>query len=249
MLNEQRHELHKQAVSKAFGAIAPFYDSWYESPLGRYVWLVETAAIEALMPVHIIGVCVEIGIGTGMALDILKPVSSTIVAVDISWQMLTLAYRKIQADPLVHLALADGENLPFRQNVMSLAFGMTVLEFVPNPKKILSEVYRCLHPAGWLVLGILTSTNVWALERRIRNLVAPDVFSYARFSSPWQITRMLHQSGFSIVKSRGSVYAPSFTPQGWLSKFAQLDEVLGTRALTRSLGAFFCVQARRSSSR
>jgi ubiquinone/menaquinone biosynthesis C-methylase UbiE len=242
-LPTQRKKPHKHAVSAAFGAIAPFYDDWYNTPVGRYVWTVETSAINALLPDQNTGVALEIGVGTGMAIDILKPVSSSFVGVDISWQMLQHAYEKTKAESEVHLLLADGDNLPLRKQVVTLAMGMTVIEFVPDPKTLLLETRRVLHPNGHLILGVLTSTNQWALERKIRNFITPDVFSYAKFPTPWQIKRWLHKSGFSVCSTRGSVYASSFSPKGWLNQLAQLDEVFGTRWLTRAWGAFYCILA------
>jgi len=241
--SKQAGEPHKQAVSTAFGAIAPFYDAWYTTPIGRYVWAVETAATLALLSAQETGIALEIGVGTGMALGILKTASHNLVGIDISWQMLQNAYEKTQADIQTHLVLADGENLPFRKNSLSLIMGMTVIEFVPNPSELLLEVRRVLHIDGRLILGVLTSTNLWALERRIRNLVTPDVFQFAAFPSPWQMKRMLHRAGFTVCATKGSVYAPSFVPSRCINQLAQIDQVLGQQWLTRPWGAFYSILA------
>ncbi|MFX0078286.1 MAG: class I SAM-dependent methyltransferase [Candidatus Hermodarchaeota archaeon] len=234
----------KRSVRSAFGTLAPVYDTWYHTPLGKYVWTVEAAAVHAMLPQKVNGVVVDIGVGTGMSLSFLQPFSSQIVGVDNSWQMVNIAYQKNQENQEVHLVIGDGENLPFRSNFADLIIGMTVLEFVPNPDRFLQEVQACLHPKGWLVLGVLTSTNLWALERRIRSFVQPDVFSYAQFPSPWQLIRRLNRNGFYHVRYRGAVYAPTFTPKRCLATFSRLDGKLGMLWVSRSLGAFSVVQAR-----
>jgi len=241
--NQQAGDPHKQAVSTAFGAIAPFYDAWYTTPIGRYVWAVERVATFTLLPEQETGIALEIGVGTGMALDILKTTSRNLVGIDISWQMLQKAFEKTKADPQTHLVLADGENLPFRKNTISIIMGMTVIEFMSNPLVLLHEVRRVLYSDGKLILGVLTSTNLWALERRIRNLATPDVFQYATFPSPWQMKRILHHAGFTLCATRGSVYAPSFAPSKWINQLAQIDQVLGKRWLTRPWGAFYSILA------
>lgn len=239
----------KRAVRSAFGALAPLYDAWYHTPLGKYVWTVEAVAVHAMLPQKVNGVVVDIGVGTGMSLTLLQPLSSQIVGVDNTWQMVSIAYQKNQENQEVHLIIGDGENLPFRRNVADLIIGMTVLEFVPKPDRFLQEVQTCLHPKGWLVLGVLTSTNLWALERRIRSFAQPDVFSYAQFPSPWQLTRRLYRNGFHRVRYRGSVYAPTFTPRRCLAAFSQLDSKFGIRWLSRSLGAFSVIQAQSAETK
>ncbi len=237
---------HKQAVSTAFGALAPFYDAWYQTPLGKYVWTVESAAIKALLPDQLQGVIFDIGIGTGMSLTLLSSESGQIVGIDIAWEMLDVAYQKSHNITRVHLVLADCEKLPFREEVADFVFSMTVLEFVSNPDQFLQEICKSLNPNGWLLLGVLSSTNLWAAERRIRCFVKPDVFRFARFPSPWQVTRALFRNGFIQIQYRGAVYAPSFTPSRLLASCAIIEKKLSHRWLWRALGAFLVIRAQRT---
>jgi ubiquinone/menaquinone biosynthesis C-methylase UbiE len=240
---------YRQAVSQAFGSIAQMYDSWYQTPMGRYVWSVETNAVNAFLPQEIHEVTLEIGVGTGMALTFLQQVSQQLVGIDIAWQMLTIARQKTLTQENVHLILSDGEHLPLRGESMNLILGMTILEFIADQDQFLHEIFRCLCPAGHLMLGVLTSTNLWAIERRIRNLAQQDVFELARFPSPWQVIRILRENGFSQVTYRGSVYAPPFASARWLPAFHYLDMKLGTRWLSRAFGAFLVFNSRRSDSK
>jgi len=240
---------HKQAVSLTFGSLAPLYDSWYHSPIGRYVWSVETDAIYALLRFQFHDVVLEVGVGTGMALHLLQPFSSQLVGLDFTWQMLAIAHQKFLKSNNVHLLLSDGTNLPFRKECVDLAVGMTVLEFISNRDEFLEEINQCLHPNGYLLLGVLTSMNLWAIDRRIRSLAQHDVFELAKFPSPWQVIRMLYRRGFSQVHYRGAVYAPPFSPSTCLRAFTKIDEKLGRRWFSRALGAFQVFQARRKKSR
>lgn len=238
---------YTQAVSHAFGSIAPFYDSWYQSPLGSYVWSVETDVVEVLLPKQMHCVALEVGVGTGMALPLLQDTSLQLIGIDISWQMLGITHQKTGDLGNVHLVLSDGARLPFRKESADIALGMTVLEFVSNRDEFLQEIHRCLRRDGHFLLGVLTSTNLWAIERQIRNLAQPDIFKLARFPSPWQVLRLLYQNGFTYAIYRGSVYAPPFTPSKFLQAFRQLDLKLGSRWLSRALGAFLVFHSRRTS--
>ena len=238
---------HQLAVSSAFGSLAPFYDSWYQTPLGRYVWSVETDAVEALLPNQIHSVALEVGVGTAMALPLLQDSALQLIGIDIAWQMLERAHQKTGNQDNVHLLLADGAWLPFRQESVEIVLGMTLLEFVADRDKLLQEIHRCLRPGGKIFLGVLTSTNLWAFERQIRNLAQSDIFELARFPSPWQVRRLLHQNGFSYVHYRGSVYAPPFSPSKCLPAFRQLDKKLGSQWLSRALGAFLVFYSHRAN--
>ncbi|MFW9832141.1 MAG: class I SAM-dependent methyltransferase, partial [Candidatus Thorarchaeota archaeon] len=206
---------------------------------------VEATAIRELLPEKMGEIIIDVGVGTGMSLSVLRGFLGHFIGVDIAWQMIEKAIQKTKNFIKSHLVLADGELLPFREGVAELVVGITVLEFVPNPDHLLREIFRCLIPSGKLLLGVLTSTNLWAMERRIRGLVRTDVFRYARFSSPWQIRRLLHRMGFFDVHYRGSVYAPSFTPQSLLASFLKIDEKIGNRWFWRTVGAFLVIRAQR----
>ncbi len=240
---------HKQAVSQAFGSIAPIYDRWYQSPRGRYVWAVESETVKAMLPPTSQGVVLEIGVGTGMALPILREVSIQLVGIDIAWQMIAVARQKFSEMDSIHLLISEGTNLPFRKKCTDFVLGMTVLEFIPDRDNFLQEINSCLRITGHFLLGVLTSTNFWAIERRLRSFAQHDIFELAKFPTPWQVVRMLYRNGFSQVKYQGAVYAPSFSPTKCLQAFTNLDAKLGSRWLSRALGAFLVFHARKNGTK
>ena len=44
--------------------------------------------------------------------------------------------------------VCDIENLPFKDNSLDVIVNLAVLEHVPNPKKVIEEIYRVLKPNG-----------------------------------------------------------------------------------------------------
>jgi ubiquinone/menaquinone biosynthesis C-methylase UbiE len=236
---------HKQAVASAFGSLAKLYDMWYNSPIGKYVWQVETAALTAMLPPQIKGTALDIGVGTGMSMKFLVDRGAESVGIDLSGDMLKIAKNRFKEEVQTHFVCADAEFLPFRRDSFDIILGMTVIEFIPDQHRVLKNLNKTLTPHGTLVLGILSSASIWSVERRLRSWIRPDVFSYAQFLSPWLMKKLLHKTGFGNVKYQGSVYAPTFTPKLLLPKIIQLDLIWGTRWLSRSLGAFLVFSADR----
>ncbi len=235
---------HKLAVGTAFGSIARFYDAWYSTPLGNFVWEVESAAITAALPNRIEGLALDLGAGSGLSMELLLQRGAYAVGVDLSWQMIAVAQEKLHTDPRAGFVIADCEQLPFREGIAELVSAITVLEFVPNPQQMLNEIHRTLRRGGLLIMGILSSTSIWGLERRLRSFARRDIFSYARFPSPWQITRLLRRASFTAIDYCGSVYVSTFTPARFLPSLARLGECWGKRWLSRSLGAFLVFRAK-----
>jgi len=50
--------------------------------------------------------------------------------------------------------VCDIENLPFKDNSIDVILNLVVLEHVPNPQKVVSEIYRVLKPSGIIYSAI-----------------------------------------------------------------------------------------------
>jgi SAM-dependent methyltransferase len=58
----------------------------------------------------------------------------------------------LQADPLVDL-VARGEEMPFADAAFDMVICTQVLEYIPQPALLVSEIHRLLKPAGVLLLS------------------------------------------------------------------------------------------------
>ncbi len=83
---------------------------------------------------------------------------------------------------------ASGLSLPVRSNVMDTVFCTEVLEHVPEPKELTTEVARVLKKGGYL---ILTAPQVWGLHE------APhDYYRYTRFGLKY----LIEKSGLEVLE-------------------------------------------------
>lgn len=236
---------HKRKVESEFSAFSHNYDRWYQTPLGRYIDETERSAILELLKTREGERILDVGTGTGIYLLEAVRFGAQVIGIDISVSMLNVLGKKIKSKKIysqVDLLVADAENLPFRSNLFDKIICNTVLEFLPNPVQALKEFNRICLLDGKVVMGVLTSTSLWAFKRRVNNLIVEDIWSKARFFSLRTIRKLSDQAGFIVEKARWSVFAPPNCPRKLLPMYIWLEEKLKSLPLIRCLGAFLVVR-------
>ena len=107
----------------------------------------------------------ELGVGTGRIALPVAAAGCEVYGIDLSSHMLTALARRIDAEGLegIHLAQADITALPFREGVFDGAIAVHVLHLVADWAGVLTQISRLMRPGGTLVLG--------------RDWIDPDSFS------------------------------------------------------------------------
>ncbi|MCC5860690.1 MAG: class I SAM-dependent methyltransferase [Gammaproteobacteria bacterium] len=97
----------------------------------------------------------ELGVGTGRIALPVAAAGCEVYGVDLSAHMLAALSRRIEADGLegIQLAQADITALPFREGVFDGAMAVHVLHLVADWAGVLAQVSRLVRPGGTLVLG------------------------------------------------------------------------------------------------
>lgn len=124
-----------------------------------------------------------------------------VVGIDISKTAVAYSKRK---RPEFHLAIGNGEELPFHEAAFDVIVCLEVLEHVEHPEKLLSEMKRCLKTDGYGLVVVPTETPLfrllWFLWTRLGR---GRVWRHAHIQDfPGDVLdRLLKEAGFRVRKS------------------------------------------------
>lgn len=102
--------------------------------------------------------------------------------------------------------VGDGTRVPLKDGSVDFLFCNWVLEYIPDPGKALTEMYRVIRPGGRVYLGVPTQLERIVNEggafplrilRGQKNLMAPD--GEEIFFSAKELTRTMRENGFRKV--------------------------------------------------
>jgi phosphatidylethanolamine/phosphatidyl-N-methylethanolamine N-methyltransferase len=134
--------------SRVYSDFAHFYDRLW----GRVFVDREHAVIESLnlRPGQRV---LEVGVGTGISLDAYPPYVH-VVGVDPSPEMLEHAKTKARENQLKNVELSQGDalNLNMPDASFDVVCAFHVITVVPDPIRMMSEMYRVCKPGGRIVI-------------------------------------------------------------------------------------------------
>jgi SAM-dependent methyltransferase len=121
------------------------------------------------------GVAVDAGCGTGRALPALRDAvgpDGTVIALELTPQMLEQARSKGWARSSDLLVLADARALPFASASVDAVFAAGLVHHLPDPPAGLAELARVTRPGG--VLALFHPIGRAALAARHGRTISPD---------------------------------------------------------------------------
>jgi len=207
---------------------ASSYDIWFEMPLGKAMDDLQKALIYHLARPQPGESALDMGTGTGHYACDLASRGLRVVGYDSSEAMLRVARAK---DSPVIWQRGEAEVLPFTDNSFDLVLSVTTLEFVDDPARALSEMFRVVAPGGRLVVAVLNATSAWGKSYIREALQQNTPFRHAHLYTPNEFVRALSVHGQVHWNSSGF-----FTPSGRGARFANLLESIG-QAFCRGRGA------------
>jgi ubiquinone/menaquinone biosynthesis C-methylase UbiE len=185
-----------------FAKIASRYDAWYWTPRGAMYDRLEKRAIDSLLPsTSDGGKLLEIGCGTGHFSEHFANKGFAVTGVDIAEPMVAVARQKNIRNG--EFQVADAEHLPFTDETFDVAAAVTVLEFVSDPARVVSEMVRCTRKSGGMViLGVLNRLSVYNQMRKHRTA---SMYASANLFSPDGLRDLLEPFGAATVRVAGFV--------------------------------------------
>ncbi len=117
----------------------------------------------------------EVGCGTGLILDRLRPVTSQSAGIDLSFGMLGKS-----AERGLKVLQASATQLPFADNSFDVAYSFKVLAHVPDIKLAMSEMARVTKPGGYVIAEFYNKTSIrylrWLLRKNRGKRLKTGIF-------------------------------------------------------------------------
>jgi len=154
----------KRRIMRRYDLTAHIYDMRYAEE--------QTAKIKAVLESVNIGkgcLVLDVGCGTGLLFDHVVKKAEEIVGLDISRKILLQAKNRSRNFANTSLILADADNLPFKNEVFSHVFAITLIQNTPNPVKTLDELKRvAIKDAVIVVTGLKGKFSLEAFKGLLR---------------------------------------------------------------------------------
>ncbi|MGE5252892.1 MAG: class I SAM-dependent methyltransferase [Planctomycetaceae bacterium] len=180
--------------TQLFDAWPDRYEKWFATPIGSLVKRVEWELILNFLRPGPGDFILDAGCGTGIfTLDMLS-CGARAVGLDLSLSMIRRARQKAGNLPLRVLS-ADLLNLPFPENTFDKTASVTALEFIPDGRKAVEELFRVTRGGGTVVVATLNSLSPWAERRREEGRKGHPLFSKAFFRSPEELAALTPVKG------------------------------------------------------
>lgn len=163
-------------------------DAWYTSPVGAFALAQENRMFQTLVSPwprrgHTL---LDVGCGTGVFLDMLWHHGFDVTGFDNNTEMLDVARERMgnRAD----FQLGQADHLPFDDNSFDYAALLSVLAYVKNPEKVLTEAIRVAERG--VIVGFLNRFSSYALLEGRFPRTPPDSRRRGRWLNLWSLSRM-----------------------------------------------------------
>lgn len=126
------------------------------------------------------------------------------------------------------VVLTEATLLPLADKSINCALLVHSLEFSDQPREILREIWRVLVDGGRLLVVVPNRLGLWSrLEK--------TPFGQGHTYSHSQLTRLLQEALFAVLKTDWALYIPPFQPRLWLGT-AGAWETLGHQWMRHASG-------------
>ena len=131
----------------------------------------------------------DMGCGVGSNLAALTSMSFRVVALDLSFQALSLAKKRHECS----FINADLTQLPFLPNTFGLIIATDILEHLEDDSAGIASMHRVLRDEGVLILTVPAFRFLWGIQDRVTG--------HQRRYSRQEIINKLEQGGFEVLRS------------------------------------------------
>ncbi len=209
---------------------------------GRRRWARRVSFIADALPPG--GRVLEIGCGTGLLTEALAERGVSLVAIDVSADLLRRAAVRTARCGGVGLSVQNAYCAGLRSNAFDAVVGISVLHHL-DIAAALAEFRRVLHPGGRLLFSepnmanpiILATKNIKWLKRLAGD--SPDETAFFR----WRLSRALRAAGFEPRRVEPFDFLHPSTPAVLVPAVERFSRALERVPIVREIGGSLLVEA------
>lgn len=132
----------------------------------------------------------------------------------------------------------DFHELPLLTGSIDLVMLPHTLEFVDNPRQLLSEACRIVKPEGLIIISGFNPYSTWGLRKKLtKHKVAPWSGNFIHSS---KVRRWLHLADFAMEKQSSGLFRPPLPQENFYRKLDFLER-LGSACLPMSGGVYMLI--------
>ncbi len=151
--------------------------------------IVQKPIVSQFIGNHLSQYALDAGCGRGLYTRILIERAKKVAALDYSEESINTLKRRLGHLPHLDLYVGSADNLPFDAEQFDLVLHCEVLEHIEDDRQVLSELFRILQPGGRLIISVPVPPAPINDSEHVREGYTLE-----------QITQLLHNSGFEILR-------------------------------------------------
>ncbi len=217
-----------------FDQEAENYDKWYETKMGLHVDRVETDCAFRLFQVKPGMRILDVGCGSGNFSLKMAQKGAIVTGIDVSNKMLAMAVEKANQEKVdIKFVQMNSLALQFPNEHFDAVISMATIEFIPEPQKMIEEMFRVCKRGGPVLVGTINRESDWGrLYQNPEFQKNVPIFKHAYLKSPEDISKYRKDA---LIKVRECLFIPPDTPDSEISEDKEKELAL------RKRGGFFCV--------
>ncbi|GAB3067759.1 class I SAM-dependent methyltransferase [Virgibacillus ainsalahensis] len=142
----------------------------------------------------------DIATGGGHTAKYVSHYVKTVIATDLTKEMLENTARHLRACTNIEYVVADAEDLPFLNNTFDIVTCRIAAHHFPNPEAFISEVQRVLNKNGKFLFIDNIASEEPILDKFINRLEKMRDYSHVRSLKISEWKQILHRNNLSVTQ-------------------------------------------------
>ena len=219
-------------MEEIFDKYSDNYDSWYLTPMGKFIDDIETNCLFSLLQPQKDQKILDVCCGTANFSIKLARMGCKVTGIDISEKMLKFAKEKIEKEKLdINLLKDDCTTVLLEHNCYNSIISMAGFEFIKNPVIAFNNLMKYLKPNGSFIIGTIQSGSNW---QKLYSSFKGSVYEYANFLSFDDIKKI-------NISSYSNYSECLFVPPGLGENEYNIDNE-ALYKMQKNTGGFICVK-------